>query len=402
MKEKLPDVEKHLGKALRSETKMTLGQLRKQMQELTKQLDRLTVSSRTAERHVDKRDEEDEEDGDDLFKAGKAEQSLLSEDDEAAAAERLRSLISGGGKKKKANADGTAAEDMMKASDEDDDFDDDEFDKSEDDEDVDDDFDKSDDDDVGIDEEEEFGRVRLGKAGPKNNYNVFGGSKKKKPKTDAEDMTDGGADEDMEKEDVDKGDECETTTTGSMQSKSPRRVRLRHPEAKDDETMKYAGREVRKSQVGEDLFAIFQAQQDRIDSLEKNQKTLQEQAEDAIERSELLEYGKVADENIANLPGNSEDKAVILRKLSKHLDPAERRLVSKMLRAGDRGIEAAFQTIGHGSGREASIAKRGGNGFEKRVAEIKSRAACGHQDAIRKARLEHPEEFKAYQEDVPN
>ena len=77
----------------------------------------------------------------------------------------------------------------------------------------------------------------------------------------------------------------------------------------------------------------------------------------------------------------------------KVLPEKAREHLEKMLRIGNKAIEAAFAKVGHkGEKTQASAAQ-----FEKHVSEIEARDKCSKADAMAKARKEFPEDFKVYQ-----
>ena len=158
------------------------------------------------------------------------------------------------------------------------------------------------------------------------------------------------------------------------------RVRL------SDDTVNINGEVFSKRQVGNNLFTVLKSQQDRIDELAKS-------AQEEKDLRELLEFAKVAEDNLQHLPGTVEQKAGLLKSLNKSLDDDERVLISKMLHAGNGGVASSFNTIGS---RGDEVKKAAGN-FTKRIDEIRSRDTCTRTEAMQKARKEFPDEFAAYQ-----
>ncbi len=156
----------------------------------------------------------------------------------------------------------------------------------------------------------------------------------------------------------------------------------------NEDTIIVEGTRVHKARVGPGLFAVLKSQQDRINRVEK-------QAQQERAAREVIEFTKVAEDELGHLPGTPEQKAHLLRKLGKHLDPEERQLVSKMFRAGDRGLASAFNTVGtRFDGRSETLEKAQSRGsFTKRVSEIRARDNCNNQEAMRKARREFPDDF---------
>jgi hypothetical protein len=204
--------------------------------------------------------------------------------------------------------------------------------------------------------------------------------------------------EEAEKADSDEQDEGLTTTEGeeeepigagaarpigggSGKRRTTKRVRLY------DDTIVVEGRTFTKAKVGSGLFTVLQQQQQRLNKVEKQ--ALEERA-----ARELMEFAKVAEDELPNLPGTAEQKASLLKTLSSTLSQEERQLISKMFRAGNGGLARAFNTLGTAAGGDIAKAR---NGFEKRITEIRARDNCTRIEAMQKARRENPEEFAAYQ-----
>ena len=337
------------------DTEMNLRQLQKQMTALSGKLDSLIAKQRVSK----EADEQDEIDDLDLMvptakrkrvaKEGPpAEIGAMSDEDEAAA--RLRALLSGekeaageysvsGGRPSMDDTTGMGKDDgAEKADDEGNPFADEEMEPE---------AEKSDsdeqDDGLVTTEGEEEGPISSGSARP------IGGKR------------------------ASKG-----------QQQMTKRVRLY-----DDNTIVVEGRTFHKAKVGSGLFAVLTQQQERLNRVEK-------QARSEREARELLEFSKVAEEQLPHLPGTPEQKASLLKSLAGSLDEDERLLISKMLRAGDGGLASAFRTVGTGGDGDKTVQKARG-GFEKRVTAIKARDNCTRVEAMQKARREHPDEFAAYQ-----
>lgn len=193
--------------------------------------------------------------------------------------------------------------------------------------------------------------------------------------------------EGMEEEPIAAGDTRPIGGGGGGKRQTTKRVFL-----DDDETILVEGTRVHKAKVGPATFAVLKSQQDRLERVEK-------QAQEERAAREVVEFTKVAEEELGHLPGTPEQKAHLLRKLGKHLAPEERQLISKMFRAGDRGLASAFNTVGSRfDGRSETVEKAGAKAsFTKRVSEIRARDNCSSQEAMRKARREFPDDFAAMQ-----
>lgn len=152
-----------------------------------------------------------------------------------------------------------------------------------------------------------------------------------------------------------------------------------------NESMVIGDRVIHKSVIGADMFEVLKAQKEETDRIAKA-------LEDERDTRELLEFAKVAETELPHLPGTTESKARLLKNLAGYLDEGERRLLTQMLKSGDRSAGTAFKTFGHKAEKARSSVD-----FQKRVSVIKSRDNCSHTEAMQKARKEHPDEFEAFQ-----
>ena len=371
VKEKLPNIEGYLeesalyGDTEKRTSKMNLRQLKKEMDSLGNKLDVVVTKLKARQKRADDDDDlekVDDDDDDDIIKSRRrVAKEEDDDDDEEAASERLSELFGSKGKSRKAD---DMEEAMMGKEDE----------EEEDDED--------DDYEMGKEGEEEV--VEVGeKRKAKGRYKGEGEDedfemgRRRKAEGDPGEATTEGEEEDA----IAAGD---TRPIGGGKKRASKRVRIR------DETIKVGKRTVFKSAVGEDMFAILKAQNAEMERLEK-------MAQDERDARELLELSKTAESEIPSLPGTTDQKARLLKSLSS-LDDDDRRLLTKMLRAGDRSLSAAFRTVGHGGSRQALIEKGSARtSFNKRVSEIKARDACTGTEAMQKARKEYPEEYEDFQ-----
>ena len=158
--------------------------------------------------------------------------------------------------------------------------------------------------------------------------------------------------------------------------------------AEKDETIEVEGHTIRKSAVGAGVFAMFKAQAKKTADLEK------QVAEETDKRVEV-ELTKRAEEELAHLPGKLEDKVKLLKSLAK-LPEEEHETMKTMFKAANKTASLAFDRIGTNRGINAQK-NAATAGFEKRINEVKTRDKCNRQDAMRKARVEFPDEFEAWQ-----
>jgi vacuolar-type H+-ATPase subunit I/STV1 len=110
--------------------------------------------------------------------------------------------------------------------------------------------------------------------------------------------------------------------------------------AASDEALIIDGKEIRKSVVGEDSFAVFTAMQKRLDLSEQIAKK---------ERDERLmtQMTKRAEDTYPNIPGKPEEKGKMLMGIEK-LGADEKELVEKALTVANAAIAKTFKSEGHG------------------------------------------------------
>lgn len=159
--------------------------------------------------------------------------------------------------------------------------------------------------------------------------------------------------------------------------------------AEGDEVLKVDGRDIRKSVVGEDMFAILKGTQKKMDDLAK-------QAQEDRDARVTTELTKRATDDFGHLPGKIEDTVAVLKSIS-GLPEAQRTHLETMLKAGDKAISAAFGKLGNKGGADPTNVTKS-QGFSKRVEDIAARDKIGKSAAMTKARKEDPEGFAAYQE----
>jgi hypothetical protein len=168
--------------------------------------------------------------------------------------------------------------------------------------------------------------------------------------------------------------------------------------AADDETLTVKGQTIRKSSVGDEMFAILKAQSEEIESAKKSADT---------ERAARLmgDYEKVAKAAYTNLPGTDLEKAHVLKGIESLSEDVQSTIV-KMLAAGEGAIKSAFTRLGDGGGedigRQSGLRKGASHPFMGKVREIQKRDSLGHAAAMTKARTEYPDEFAEYRESDAN
>jgi hypothetical protein len=122
----------------------------------------------------------------------------------------------------------------------------------------------------------------------------------------------------------------------------------------DDETLTSGGVTIKKSVVGEDMFAFMKKQQEDLDAERKVSKA-------AREKAELQDFTKQAELRFPNLPGTPSDKGSVMKAISK-MSKEDNDAVTAMLKAGNEAINlsGAFEEIGHSytkTGAETPVAK---------------------------------------------
>jgi len=160
-----------------------------------------------------------------------------------------------------------------------------------------------------------------------------------------------------------------------------------------EESVVVEGRTIRKSVVGEDVFAVMKAQADRI---AKNEKDL------SVEREtrKNIEFQKRADAEFSHVPGTAEERGQMLAAIDKMEDPLKKSFLAVFTQS-EKLAKAGFEKLGAGGGErsrsdDGKISKAARD-FDAKVNDIRSRDKCDRQTAMGKARKEAPDLFKAYQ-----
>jgi hypothetical protein len=192
---------------------------------------------------------------------------------------------------------------------------------------------------------------------------------KKKTAMDEEDLSDGGDDEDTE--DMEKVAKA----------------------AEADEAFDFNGQSIKKSAVGDVQFGIMKGMAEQV---------AKSAADIAKAQDETLtaRLEKRADEEYAHVPGTTSERASMLKAIEK-MDEATKKSFEAVLKSHEKLSATAFGKLGTSGGDSEDLRKARGN-FEGKVTEIKKRDNCSKTEAMAKARSEHPELFKAYQEAQTN
>jgi cation transport regulator ChaB len=171
-----------------------------------------------------------------------------------------------------------------------------------------------------------------------------------------------------------------------MQASSADRAKMMSKAAETDEVIKVGDREIRKSVVGDDQFAVIKSQQDEI----AKQADRIAKAEEARETAELTK--RAGEGPISKYAVEVPDKVEVLRAIDK-MSEKPRETLLKMLEVGAKAVDAAFVKIGHNHEQ----AQKSADDFNKRVDEVAARDKISKAAAMSKARVEFKDEYEAYQ-----
>lgn len=155
-----------------------------------------------------------------------------------------------------------------------------------------------------------------------------------------------------------------------------------------DETVVIDGKTIAKSDVGQNMFAIFKAQAARLQKAE----------EDIAKERDLrvtAEFKKRADDLYPHVPGSTDERADMLKAIDK-MPEALKKSFEKVLESSERLAKSAFDTLGISGTSGATDVKKAAVDFNGKVAEIAKRDGISRSAAMSKARVEHPDLFKAY------
>ncbi len=223
---------------------------------------------------------------------------------------------------------------------------------------------------------------------------ILKAKKKAKPvASDEEDAADGGDDEDMEKAKKKVASDEEDAADGGADDWSEEADGKKKGVKKgEDESFVHAGKTIKKSAVGEIMFGLTKSMADEI---------AKASSEIAKAKDEALtaRMEKRADEQFSHVPGSTTQRAAMLKALEK-MDEPLRKSFEAVLNASEKLAKTAFGKIGHNGGEldpESNIEKTKLD-FEGKVNEIKKRDKITKDAAMSKARTEHPQLFKAYQD----
>lgn len=128
------------------------------------------------------------------------------------------------------------------------------------------------------------------------------------------------------------------------------RAKQMQKSAASDEVYKTSeGREIRKSAVGEDVFAILKSQDETL-------KAAMAEVAKSAEHAQTVELTKRAEDEFKHLPGDTVAKVAVL-KFAAGADEATRTALETMLKAADAALAPAFAEIGKSGGKPQDITK---------------------------------------------
>jgi len=156
-----------------------------------------------------------------------------------------------------------------------------------------------------------------------------------------------------------------------------------------DETVEFNGQTIAKSAVGEAQFAIFKSM---AAELAKASTDIAKAQDDAL----TARLEKRADDQYAHVPGSTQERGAMLKAIEK-MDEPLRKSFEAVFAQSEKLAKAAFSTVGTSSGDSENI-KKSKQDFETKVTEIAKRDNIARAAAMTKARAEHPDLFKAYQD----
>jgi len=169
------------------------------------------------------------------------------------------------------------------------------------------------------------------------------------------------------KADLAKANEAKTAAEGERDTAKAALVTA------TEEVVKVGEREIKKSIVGEDMFAVVKAQQEE---------TLTARLE------------KRAAEEFPNVVGTATEKALVLKARESLPEPAQKAL-DAILTSAQAMAKGAFGRFGHGGGEGGGDTEKAVATYKGKVAEIAKRDNIPEHRAMAKARSEFPAEFAA-------
>lgn len=183
----------------------------------------------------------------------------------------------------------------------------------------------------------------------------------------------------------------EADRAGFLAQPAEKRAEVVKKAAEADEVIKTAdGLEVRKSAVGEAVFAMIKRQE------ALNVETSKRLAEETEKRVDT-EIAKRIGDDFSHLPNVDNGLNAVL-KAARTMPETAQKALDAVLKAADAALTGAFDTVGHNNGKP-TVAKGDAGAFNDKIAEVMKRDSVDKTTAMTRARKEFPDAFaKAYPE----
>jgi vacuolar-type H+-ATPase subunit I/STV1 len=151
--------------------------------------------------------------------------------------------------------------------------------------------------------------------------------------------------------------------------------------AATDETIKYGGEEIKKSEVGDGPFKI---------------------AKGATIEAQKQRLEKLAGEKYQHVVGTATEKALVLKTIDQLAeDDPTRKALEAVLTSAEKMAAAGFDRLG-GQGGDNPTQKAAQSTFDSKIGDIQKRDNCTRTQAMSKARSEFPAEYSAaYPDSAP-
>lgn len=163
-------------------------------------------------------------------------------------------------------------------------------------------------------------------------------------------------------------------------------VKVRKSLMSTDETIDIGGQLIRKSDVGDTQFALIRHQKERTDQLEADLRKSNDAAELAlVEKQVVGSFDKVV--------GKTEEKTSLLAVVKRHGTKDDVETLEKILRSSQEMVSKAFDTVGEGGEKTASV-RKSQDEFQGKVRKIAEEEKISKHLAMSKARDRFPDLFK--------
>jgi len=209
-------------------------------------------------------------------------------------------------------------------------------------------------------------------------------AKKSAPEEDVKKAKKKGKGKDDTSDEYDDMDDDSENEDADVEKKAKKMVK-----AEDDEEVVFKGQTIRKSAVGEVQFGLVKGMAEEI---AKNSEDIQKAKNEAT----LAKLEKRADDEFAHVPGTTQERAAMLKAVSEMAEPLKKTFEA-VFKQSEALAKNAFEMKGTNGGDSEDL-KKARTDFQTKVSEIKKRDNLTGAQAMSKARQEHPDLFKAYQD----